>query len=138
MRFPAFAAVILSLSTGGALASPDVTPASAPMTPSGLMFANECKSVATFTASAAPELRAAGCLGCHAGGMTDATSAFDLTKLGTDDAAACRQALKKVDLANKPRSAILQSPTGPVPHAGGKVADATSFSRAIRGWIDNE
>ena len=138
MRFPAIAAIVLFVSTGGALASSTVIPASAVATPAGLTPANGCKSVVTFTASAAPELRSAGCIGCHAGGMAGATSAFDLSKLGTDDAAACTQALKKVDPANKSQSAILKSPTGPVPHAGGKVADAASFTRAIRGWINNE
>jgi hypothetical protein len=128
---------IIVLVAGGAVASPDVVSASASAEHGPALVAGGCKSVSTFTASAAPAFRA-GCVGCHGGAMSGATMAFDLSNLGKDDAAACAQALKKVDLANKPASAIFQAATGSLAHAGGKVHDAPGFTRAVNGWIDNE
>jgi hypothetical protein len=97
-----------------------------------------CKSVATFTSSAAPELQEDGCVGCHSGANATARRALDLTAVGTNDTAACAQALAKVDLANKAQSTIIQAPAGTHPHMGGKVDDTAVFTAAILGWINNE
>ena len=97
-----------------------------------------CKSVATFTSSAAPQLQKDGCAGCHAGSDASATAALDLTSVGKDNAAACSQALRAVDLANRPQSAIIQAAVGAQAHKGGTVADAQAFTSALLGWIANE
>src|ERR1700677_4324414 len=83
--------------------------------------ASGCKSVATFTSSAAPELQKDGCLGCHSGANATAKSALDLTSVGTNDTVACAQALAKVNLANKAQSVIIQAPAGTHAPMGGKV-----------------
>jgi hypothetical protein len=97
-----------------------------------------CKSVATFASSAVPELLKDGCTGCHAGASPGATGAFDLSSVGKDNAVACAKALGKVNLANKPQSAILQAAAGTLPHGGGKVTDTQPFTAALLGWINNE
>jgi len=141
MSFSRITALKLFVATGGVLFlvafAPHDTDRGRAHVPS-LAAGGGCKSVATFTSSAGPELRKEGCLGCHAGGEARATNALDLTGVGKDDAAACAQALKKVNLASKPQSAIIQAATGAQPHAGGKVSDPASFSAALLGWINNE
>jgi hypothetical protein len=97
-----------------------------------------CKSVATFTSSAAPELQKDGCVGCHSGANATAKNALDLTSVGTNDTAACSQALAKVNLANRAQSVIIQAPAGAHAHMGGKVDDAAVFTAALLGWINNE
>jgi len=97
-----------------------------------------CKSVATFTSSAAPELQKDGCVGCHSGANATAKNALDLTNVGTNDTAACAQALAKVNLANKAQSVIIQAPAGAHAHMGAKVDDAAVFTAALLGWINNE
>jgi len=98
--------------------------------------AGGCKSVASFTSSAAPELQKDACVGCHSG--PTAKGAFDLSSIGTDNAAACAQALTKVNLANKAQSIIIRAPTGTHPHMGGKVEDTQAFTAAVLGWMNNE
>jgi len=97
-----------------------------------------CKSVATFTSSAAPALQKDGCVGCHSGANATAKNALDLASVGTNDTAACAQALAKVNLANKAQSVIIQAPAGAHAHMGGKVDDAAVFTAALLGWINNE
>jgi hypothetical protein len=97
-----------------------------------------CKSVATFKSSAVPVLKNDGCLGCHGGANPAAVRALDLSNVGKDDAAACAQALTKVNGSNKPQSAILQAVTGTQAHLGGKVKDAPVFTAGVMGWINNE
>jgi hypothetical protein len=106
--------------------------------PDAGMTTGGCKSVTTFTSSAEPEIKNDGCLGCHAGSNGAATSALDLTQVGKDDTMACAQALNKVNLTNKPQSAIIQAPAGNLTHQGGKVADTQPFTNAMLGWINNE
>lgn len=96
-----------------------------------------CKSVATFTSSAVPAIQGNTCLTCHDGSNAGATGALDLSNVGKDDAAACAQALSKVDLKNKPNSAILAAPTGKIQHPY-QVGDAAAWTAAINGWIANE
>jgi hypothetical protein len=97
-----------------------------------------CKSVATFTSSAVPELRKDNCIGCHGGGSAAATGALDLTNVDKDNAAACAQALRRVNPSNKPQSAIIQAAAGTQAHVGGKVANAPAFTSALLGWSNNE
>jgi hypothetical protein len=98
-----------------------------------------CRSVAAFTTNAVPELQKDGCLECHAGDSHPAaTAALDLTKVGLDNIIGCRQALTKVNLANKPLSAIIQAPAGAQAHMGGKVPDKKEFTAALLVWLDNE
>jgi hypothetical protein len=97
-----------------------------------------CKSVAAFVSTAVPELQKDGCSGCHAGSNATATGALDLSSLGRDNAAACAQALNKVDLTNKLESPLIQAPAGTQTHMGGKVADTQGFTAALLGWINNE
>jgi hypothetical protein len=104
----------------------------------GVGIVSGCKSVTTFTSSAAPELRKDGCIGCHGGANAAATGALDLTNVDKDNAAACTQALKQVNPANRPQSAIIRAAVGAQTHVGGKVADAPAFTTALLGWINNE
>jgi hypothetical protein len=103
----------------------------------GGTLAGGCKSQATFDSSAVPAIQNNQCLTCHSGQNGTATSALDLTKLGTDRAAACAQALSKVNLANKPQSLIIVAPSGGGGHPY-TVADATAWRNAMLGWINNE
>jgi hypothetical protein len=111
--------------------------AATPMADAGGMTGG-CKSPTTFTSSAVPEIMTDGCLGCHAGSNGAATSALDLTQVGKDNTMACAQALNKVNLTNKPQSAIIQAPAGTLTHQGGKVQDTQNFTNAMLGWINNE
>ena len=131
------AVAIASAACGATTPTPSDPPPVGPAATAGA-----CKSVATFTSSAAPQLQQDGCAGCHAGADAPATAAFDLTNLGKDNASACSQALHDVNLANKPQSAIIQAPAGAQAHKGGKVAGTVAgtqaFANALLGWINNE
>jgi len=132
MRSLHFMALTLVLAACGASA-PNVAEVSA-----SAGSAKACKSAATFTSSAVPQLQKDGCTACHAGTDTSATAALDLTNVGKDNAAACSLALRAVNLADRSQSAIIQAAVGAQAHAGGKVADTQAFTQAMRGWIDNE
>ena len=114
------------------------TPEASAVRASTASSSDACKSVATFISSAAPQLQKEGCAGCHAGTDAGATTALDLTNVGKDNAAACSQALRAVNLTNRPQSAIIQAATGAQAHKGGTVGDAQAFKSALLGWIDNE
>jgi hypothetical protein len=96
-----------------------------------------CKSVATYGSSAVPAIQGNTCLNCHQGQNPNATSALDMTQVGKDNTAACGQALSKVNLADKPNSAIILAPTGKIQHPF-QVGDAQGWTNAILGWINNE
>ena len=100
--------------------------------------AGGCKSVTTFTTSAAPAITKDNCLSCHAGSSAGATGALDLSQLNKNDTMACAQALNKVTLANKAQSPLIQAPAGNLTHQGGKVADAAAFTQAITTWLNKE
>jgi hypothetical protein len=97
-----------------------------------------CKSVATFTSSAVPALQKDGCVACHSASNATARAALDLTSVGTNDAAACAQALTKVNLTNKAQSILIQAPAGTHSHLGGKVEDPQAYTAALLGWMNNE
>jgi hypothetical protein len=142
MRLSALTASTLALVTSSALlvARPASTAPEtrATVTAIGGMAAGGCKSVATFTSSALPELLKAGCMTYHAGTNAGATSALDLTTLGKDNVAACAQVLTKVSLANKPQSVIIKVAAGTQTHMGGRVADLQGYTAAMLGWMNNE
>jgi hypothetical protein len=104
-----------------------------------------CKSVATFTASAVPAFKidlggGQTCLTCHGGGNDVAVNAMDLTKVDTDDAAACAQARNHINFADRPQSPIIATPTG---NANGNpnhpVKNAPpSFVSGVLTWIQAE
>ncbi len=104
----------------------------------GVTVGGACKAVTTFTSSAVPAMRKDGCTGCHAGASAEATRVFDLTSVGKDDASACAQSLREVNLANKPQSPIIQAATGGQAHKGGKVDDPQAFTSALLAWINDE
>jgi hypothetical protein len=93
-----------------------------------------CKSVATFTADAVPAIQANTCLTCHQGENPEATSNLDLTMLGTDNAAACAQALLQVNLTDPTQSNIIQAPTGGIANHPFKNASG-SFKTMMLDWI---
>jgi hypothetical protein len=132
MQPSSFLAVTIICAACGAAPPDPATPPTAGST------AGACKSVATFTSSGAPQLQKDGCTGCHAGADASATGAFDLTSLGKNDAAACAQALRFVDVTSRPQSAILQVAVGTQAHKGGTVTDPQPFTSALLGWINNE
>lgn len=99
-----------------------------------------CKSLATFQSMATPVLQGNSCLNCHNGSNTGATAALDLTKLTTDPASACGQALAKVNKADKPNSSLIKRPTTagnghPFTVAAGNT---TAYTNGILGWANNE
>lgn len=99
-----------------------------------------CKSLATFQSSATPVLQGNNCLSCHAGSNPGATGALDLSKLTTDPATACGQALGKIDKANKGNSSLIKRPTTtgnghPFTVAAG---NQTAYTNGILGWANNE
>jgi hypothetical protein len=105
--------------------------------------AGGCRSVASFTASAVPAFQidlggGATCLGCHAGGDDVATNALDLTAVGTSDARACAQALNYVDLADKARSQLVQTPLGHANPVHPITNAPQSFADGVLRWLANE
>ncbi len=100
-----------------------------------------CKSPNDFTASAVPALQGNGCLGCHQGQNGGATGAVDMSNVGKDNNAACAQVLTKVNLADKPNSAIILAPTtgNNLQHGGGKnLAPNSQFVTSMLAWINKE
>lgn len=95
-----------------------------------------CKSLSTFTASAAPALLP--CLQCHAAGGTGA-AALDLSGLSAprDDARACAQAKTKANPQNPSSSAIIRAPTGAIASHPFRTQNA-NFAQALTTWISNE
>jgi hypothetical protein len=96
-----------------------------------------CKSVATFTSSAVPAMQP--CRNCHSNGA--ARNALDMSQIGTNDGAACAQALNKVDLQNKAQSRIITYITAPnTTHAGTRLQGdaATNYTQQMLGWINQE
>lgn len=103
--------------------------------------AKSCKNVAAYSANAVVAIQANGCLGCHGGPDAAAVAALDMTKVGTDDGAACVQALSKVNFADKSQSPIILAPTmgNSLPHQGGKNLDpASDFVTKMKAWIQGE
>jgi hypothetical protein len=96
--------------------------------------AGGCKAVATFTADAVPAIQANTCLTCHQGENAEATTNLDLTMIGTDNAAACAQALLQVNLTDPTQSNIIQAPTGGIPAHPFKGASA-NFKTMMLDWI---
>jgi hypothetical protein len=96
-----------------------------------------CKALSTFVADAVPAIQANQCLTCHQGENATATTNLDLTMLGTDNAAACAQALLQVNLTSPAMSNIILAPTGGIPAHPFKGASA-SFKTMMLEWIDAE
>ncbi len=76
-----------------------------------------CGALAAFTASAVPAFKldlgsGTSCVTCHAGGSAAAKFAMDLSKVDTDNASACAQALHRIVRKNPAASQILLTPTG--------------------------
>src|SRR5690606_7999021 len=72
-----------------------------------------CKDVASFTANAQPQL-SDNCVVCHGGGVPDATSAVDMTKINDLEAeaqaAACGQILSRINVQDPDNSGIFLPP----------------------------
>jgi cytochrome c553 len=96
--------------------------------------AGGCKAVATFTADAVPAIQANQCLTCHQGENPSATANLDLTMIGTDNAAACAQALTQVNLTTPSNSNIILAPTGGIAAHPFKGASA-NFKTMMLDWI---
>jgi hypothetical protein len=96
-----------------------------------------CKDVAAFTADAVPAIEANTCLTCHQGENVAATANLDLTELGTNNAAACAQALTRVNVKDPAKSPIILAPTGGIPGHPFTGASA-SFKTMMLEWIDKE
>ena len=98
--------------------------------------AGGCKSLTTFIANAVPAMQNNQCLNCHKAGGSG-NGSLDLSKLGTDNAAACIQALTKVDTTNDAKSDIILAPTGGVGAHPFKGAGA-NYTTMMLSWINNE
>jgi hypothetical protein len=96
-----------------------------------------CKSVAAFVANAVPAIQQNQCLGCHGTTSGSGYSSLDLTQVGVDNAAACAQALTKVDLQTPAQSDIILAPTGQLANHPFQNASAT-YSSMMLAWISTE
>jgi hypothetical protein len=96
-----------------------------------------CQAPSAFVTNAVPAIQNNMCLTCHQGQNPTATSNLDLTMLGTDNAAACAQALMKVNLMDKTMSDILLAPTGGVPSHPFQSA-SPNYKPMMLVWIDAE
>jgi hypothetical protein len=105
--------------------------------PDGGTTGGGCKALPAFEQFAVPTIQREGCPNCHGGANPGATSALDMTQLGTDNAATCAQALLRVNLANKNASPILVDPPGRNNHPQ-IVMDEGDFDVAMHQWIDKE
>jgi cytochrome c553 len=99
--------------------------------------AGGCKALPTFVSDAVPAIQANTCLTCHQGQNTSATSNLDLTQLGTNNAAACVQALTQVNLGDPSMSNIILAPTGGIAAHPFKGA-SSSFVTMMTDWIKAE
>lgn len=104
-----------------------------------------CKNVAGFTANAVPAIQANGCLQCHGGGDPDlgkaAMGAVDMSKVGSNNDAACAQILSKVNLNDRAHSPVILAPTSGngLQHQGGKNIDPSAdFVTKMMAWIGGE
>jgi hypothetical protein len=99
-----------------------------------------CKSVATFTSDAVPQIQANTCLTCHnTGGSGNASLDLSALALSTPDyATACAQALTRVNTTTPAQSDIILTPTG----AGNPMHPFTTataaFVSGMEAWIANE
>lgn len=101
-----------------------------------------CKDVNAFKTNAEP-LFTQRCMGCHGGNNGGATGAVDMSKLGTDSAAACEQIRFRVSPANPGGSQIFitTDPNGNAAHPykfGGNTGNFTNFKDAVSLWIAAE
>lgn len=101
-----------------------------------------CTDVAAFQANAAPAL--AVCAGnCHGGQVGQATSAVDMSALGSDDATACAQVKNRVSVGD-PASSQLFVTTNPAGNAAhpykfdGNDANFANFRDQVSVWIAAE
>jgi hypothetical protein len=99
--------------------------------------AGGCKDLTDYVADAVPAIQANTCLTCHQGQNAEATANLDMTMVGTNNAAACAQALTQVDLADPAMSNIILAPTGGIASHPFKGASA-SFKTMMLEWIDKE
>ena len=113
---------------------------------SGVAFS--CNAVSTFESRAIPAFNTAvpvadggtgTCYQCHSGGDATARAAFDLSKMGTDNAAACAEARRQINFTDKTMSRILQNPEGTSPaHPVGGLAPTSAVVTGIKAWVDAE
>jgi hypothetical protein len=96
-----------------------------------------CKAVNVFTANAVPAIQMNTCLNCHQGENAAATAQLDLTQLGTNNTAACAQALTQVNLKNASQSNIILAPTGGIAAHPFKGA-SSAFKTMMLTWISAE
>jgi cytochrome c553 len=101
-----------------------------------------CGDVTSFDTNARPAL-AASCAGCHGGNNAQATSAMDISDLGSDVAAACAQVKNRVNLGNPAGSQLFVStdPGGNAAHPfkfGGNAGAFTTFRDDVTLWIESE
>lgn len=98
-----------------------------------------CKDVATFQASAAPQLMQL-CVSCHGGNNQTATSNLDLKALTgqVNYATACTQARLKINFQNKPASPIIATPVQKLNGHPYQVANAQTYTNALTTWINKE
>jgi hypothetical protein len=117
-----------------------VVPSAADAGPEG--GTSGCKSMATFTSDAKQPLMD-NCVMCHGGANAAAQGAIDMSKLGSDPAAACAQVRNRVSPANPPASQIFitTDPAGNAAHPykfGGSNTKFGAFKTSLSMWIQAE
>lgn len=101
-----------------------------------------CINVDSFIANAQGQLQQ-NCVNCHGGNNGQATSALDMTQLGTDPAAACAQVKNRVTPEDPPSSQIFitTDPAGNAAHPfkfGGDGNAFGGFRASVSNWIAAE
>ncbi len=130
---------------------------------SGKGVTPDCKALALFEQSAIPAFQTvidiipdpqdggplsdaapftSSCSGCHAGGDGDdvAKNAMDLADIGTDNAKACAQARRWINLADKEKSVILLNPQGKANelHPMKSLPSNHPVVEGLRRWVNAE
>jgi cytochrome c553 len=93
-----------------------------------------CKALPQFESNVVPQLQA--CLNCHGPNGANRGS-LDLAALGANNAAACVQALTRVNLQNRPASPILIRPKQGTGHPFA-VGNPGAYDAALLAWINAE
>lgn len=102
----------------------------------------DCLELSTFTQDVAPALEVCAS-NCHGGENPQAQGAMDLSKLGSDDALACRQVRARI----KPGSAetsqifVVTNPLDPSAHLfkfGGSIGNYNTFKETVSPWVNAE
>lgn len=107
----------------------------------GGVVSGGCTAVTEFEDNVVAALQP--CLQCHGGGNTGATSAVDMSELGTNPAATCGQVKNRVNLTTPAQSQLflVTNPDGNASHPfkfNGNAGNWNNFMTDVTVWINAE